>query len=123
MCLLAGIAVAWSPAVVRTVRSVKHFLGWFSGTAVLGIPLDWPARFIGLGLLHALARRRLGPRGSAALCLALLVGSEILEIFASRVPGRYFWPDLGDLADVLSGMAGVLAAEWLARRCCGSVKE
>jgi len=105
----------WSPRTVRMVRAVKDFFGLFSGTSVAGIPLDWPLRFLVLGALHGLLRRKLTLRTAAAIGTGLLLATEVLEIFATRRPHALYWPDMGDAADVISGLAGIGVAELLLR--------
>ena len=106
----------WSPTTIRLVRGIKRFFGLFSGTAIAGIPLDWPLRFVVLGGLHGALRRRISPRSAAITCLTVLVGTELLEIIAVQNLHRLRWPDWGDAADVASGVSGIIAAEILSRR-------
>ncbi len=105
----------WSPTAVDFVRGIKHFFGLFSGTQIGGVPLDWPLRFVLLGGLHLLLRRRLPLLRAAAVGLGLLLATESLEIVATRTPGKLYWPDAGDVADLGSGLLGILAAERVRR--------
>lgn len=121
----------WSPTTVSVVRAAKSFFGLFSGTTFCGVPLDWPLRFGLLGGLYLLLTRR-SRRGGVApasrrratmLCLGLLAVTELMEIVATRTPGKFYWPDIGDAADLLAGLAGIASAAvvrriWLHRKSC-----
>lgn len=101
----------WPDSLIAMVRVVKRTMCWVSGQSVLGIPLDLPLRFGMLGALYALLCVRVPRRHAVAVCMALLLGSELFEIFAVRNLGRPAPPDWGDLADILSGLAGIGAAD------------
>lgn len=110
--------IEWSPSTVEFVRTIKNFFGLFSGTTVCGIPLDWPLRFVILASLCLVFARWLQRRTAVAVCLLILAGSESLEIVASRTPGKLYWPNAGDAADLAAGLLGIIAGgfarSWLA---------
>lgn len=108
--------IPWPEWLVASVRAIKHVLGIASGHAVLGIPLDWPVRFLFIGGLHYLLRRGLSLRVSATICMVFLMGTELIELVAVRNPLHPHSPDLGDLADLASGAAGIVAGELIRRR-------
>jgi len=95
------------------VRHLKSVFALFSEHKLLGVPLDWPLRFLALAGLYVLLRRRLRPRPAAGVCLALLLLKEAFDCFAVLNPLRPRPPDAGDLADVLSGLLGLVAAALL----------
>ncbi len=107
--------IHWPPALVTVVRKVKTFFGWFSSHTLAGIPLDWLVRFVVLGLAYWLLARKMGRRAAAAVCIAVLLTSELLELVCNRCFPHIHTPDWGDLADVLSGLAGIAAAEGIRR--------
>lgn len=107
--------IHWPPTLVTIVRQVKAFLGWFSGHSLAGIPLDWITRFVVLGLGYWVLTRRASRRVAAAVCVCVLLTSELMELVCNRCFPHIHTPDWGDLADVLSGLAGIAAAESLRR--------
>lgn len=52
----------------------------------------------------------------ADTCLAVLVGTELIEIIRVQNLRTLHWPDWGDAADIASGVSGIIAAEILCRR-------
>jgi hypothetical protein len=107
--------LAWPRLLVEGVRAFKAIEGFFSDHAVCGIPLDLPLRFIVLGGAYLWLRPRLGPRRAATLCGALLLLKEVFDCFAVLDLRHPRPPDWGDAADVLSGLAGLVAAELIVR--------
>lgn len=102
--------IPWPEGLVAAVRHVKLFFGWFSAHSVAGIPADWIGRFVLLGLVYFVLTRGIRRRYAAALCMGVLVGSELLELIWYRSLTIHN-PDSGDVADVLTGVAGIAAAE------------
>jgi hypothetical protein len=101
----------WPPWLVKAVRAVKNSEALFSQHTLCGVPLDWPLRFIVLGGLYLILQRRLRRRRAAAICTAILLLKETLDCFAVLKPWCPRPPDLGDLADVASGLLGLVCAE------------
>lgn len=86
-----------------------------SGHALVGVPLDIPARFLGLGLLFLGLRMWLYVRGAATICMLLLLCTELFEIVAVRGLNKLIPSDSRDLVDLASGVAGIAVAHWLER--------
>ncbi|GEM_PF-1171755 len=109
------MTIPWPDSLVASVRAAKRFLGFFTGYTIAGVPLDLPTRFLFLGVLHLRLRRGLSFRASATSGICLLLAVELLELIAVRDPFHPHLPDLGDVVDLASGCAGILAAEALRR--------
>ena len=97
----------WPPSLVAAVRKIKNVFASFSHHHVLGIPLDWPLRFVLLGGLYLILHSRLGRWRTALFCVAVLLAKELFDIIAVRDLFHPKPPDRGDLADILSGLAGI----------------
>jgi len=107
--------LAWPRPLVEAVRGFKRMEGFISNHAIGGIPLDWPLRLLVLGGAYLWLRPRLGPRRAAALCIGGLLLKEAFDCLAVLDPRHPRPPDWGDVADVLSGLAGLVAAELMSR--------
>lgn len=105
----------WPGPIVEAVRAVKGVFAWCSQHAVLGVPIDWIVRFAVLGGLYAVLARRIGAARSMIVCGAILLAKETFDILAVLDPARPRWPGVDDLADILSGVAGIAAAEGVRR--------
>lgn len=105
----------WPATVVEAVRAVKGGFAWCSQHAVLGVPIDWIVRFFSLGGLHLVVARRIGAARSACICGAILIAKETFDVVAVLDPARPRWPGVDDLADILSGAAGIAVAEGVRR--------
>ncbi len=105
----------WPPWLVEAVRAIKNVEALFSQHTLCGVALDWPLRFIVLGGLYLILQRRLSRRQSAAVCIVVLLLKETFDCFVVLQPWHPRPPDLGDLADVVSGLLGLVCAE-LGRR-------
>lgn len=107
------------PFLINIVHRIKAVFAFFSHHRVLGIPLDWPFRFIFLCGLYLALQSRLGRHRTAFLCVALLLAKELFDIFAVQDFSHPKPPNRGDLADILSGLAGIAASAmivWIRRR-------
>lgn len=105
----------WPGPIVEAVRAVKGVFAWCSQHAVLGVPADWIVRFFILGAMHLVIARRIGAARSMVVCGAILLAKETFDIVAVLDPARPRWPGVDDLADILSGAAGIAAAEGIRR--------
>jgi len=105
----------WPPFLVSAIQRIKAMFAFFNYHSVLGIPLDWPLRFVLLGGLYLALQSRLGRRRTAFLCVALLLAKALFDILAIRDWSHPKPPNRGDLADILSGLAGIAAAEMIVR--------
>ena len=106
----------WPDNLVALVRLTKHGMCWISGQSVLGIPLDWPLRFVALGALYGALRLKMCWRWSVAVCVAVLLCTELFEIVAVRELNNAVLPNWSDVADILSGLTGMGAVELLTWR-------
>ena len=106
----------WPPWLVEAVPAVKNVEALFSQHTLWGMPLDWPLRFVVLGGLYLILQRRLSRRRSAVVCIAVLLLKEAFDCFAVLQPWHPRPPDLGDLADVASGLLGLVCAELVRSR-------
>ena len=50
-----------------------------------------------------------------AVCAAILLAKETFDIVGVLDPARPRWPGMDDLADIVSGAAGIAAAEGIRR--------
>ncbi|GMU34993.1 MAG: hypothetical protein AMXMBFR20_28650 [Planctomycetia bacterium] len=107
---------SWPTWLVNFVHSLRSVFAWFAHHSVLGIPLDWPARFVLIVALYALCRLRLSPRGAAVVAVTVLLAKELFDIFAHLDLFRPRAPDWGDAADIASGLAGLCLARLIDRR-------
>ncbi len=113
MLLIANIS--WPPQLISAVRAVRHLFARISEETLLGVPLDWPVRFVLVGAVYCILRIRLSTRAAAAIVLAFLFGKELFDIVAHQnLQPRA--PDLGDLADLASGLAGLFCGGLIIRR-------
>ena len=92
------------------VRKLKDLFAFFSNHHVLGIPLDWPVRFVLIGGLYILLQTKLSAKRSCAICLAVLLLKETFDVFAVRSFSWARLPDWGDAADIAVGLAGIACA-------------
>ncbi len=115
MQLLADITIAWPAWLVHVIRGFRNFCAWCSEHTVIGIPRDWPLRFVVLAAMYGFLRRWLSARRTAAITIAILLGKEIFDIVAHE-DLRPRAPNWGDAADILSGLAGIALAAWLVER-------
>lgn len=108
--------VAWPGWLVAGVRALRSVFAWFSEHTLLGVPLDWPVRFILIAGLYLFLRIRFSTRIAATLSLGLLLGKEFFDVFAHRDLLLPRSPDWGDAADIASGLVGLAAAFLIDRR-------
>ena len=97
------------------MHKIKEVFAFFTHHYLFGIPLDLPFRFVVLGAGYLLLQRKFSRRGSAAICITVLLFKETFDLFAVQ---RFPWPkppDWSDLADVVSGLAGIGFAELILR--------
>jgi hypothetical protein len=107
--------IDWSLTLVTAVRQVKDFFGLFSSHTLAGIPLDWIVRPAILGGFYLLLRLRTSGSRAAAVCVSILLVSEFLELICTQHFPRLDAPGWDDLADVLTGVTGIAAAEGIRR--------
>lgn len=100
----------WPAWLVDAVRGVRAVFAWTSAHTLAGVPLDWIVRFVVIGGLYLVLRRRLPRRVAGGIVVALLLVKELFDIVAHQDLLLLRAPDFGDLADILSGLAGVAAA-------------
>lgn len=105
------LASAWPDWLVRGVRAVKLAFEWVNDRALLGIPLDWLLRAALVGTLYVLLRRAWPRPHVLALCLGLLLAKEAFDIVATRDITHARPPNAGDIADIGSGLVGIMLAE------------
>lgn len=74
------------------------------------MPLDWIVRFVLIGALYLALRSRWPRRVAGSVAIALLLAKELFDIVAHQDLLQPRAPDLGDVADILSGLVGVAAA-------------
>ncbi len=109
------MSLAWPESLVAAVRGLKSVFAFFSRHRLAGVPLDLPLRFVVMAAGQVWLRRRLGPRQAVLACTAVLLAKEVFDVFAVRDPVHPKSPNWGDVADVVSGLAGIAAAETLIR--------
>lgn len=107
--------IDWPPGLVTAVQQVKAFFGLFSEHELAGIPLDWIIRPLALGGLYLLLRLRMSGIYATAICVSILFASEFIELICTQHFPRIDAPGWDDLADVLTGVAGIAAAEGIRR--------
>ena len=101
----------WPDWLVIAVQDLKRFFEWFSIHAWCGIPLDLWVRFLFLAGLYWVIRRRFSLKIALLVCLSLLFGKEIFDMFAVRSLHKVHLPEFLDLEDVTSGLLGIGIAE------------
>lgn len=107
--------IKWPTNLVNAIHKVKEIFAFFAHHYLFGIPLDLPLRFVVLGGAYLLLQRKFSRKRSAAVCITVLLLKEIFDLFVVR---RFPWPkppNWGDLADVVSGLAGIGVAELILR--------
>lgn len=110
------LTVRWPTTLLTLVRGTKQCMAFFSNHSLMGVPADWPVRFIMLGGLYLALQSRLSRRYALAITMLIFLGTELFELFAIRDPLHPLSPDWGDIGDILSGLSGITAAELLARK-------
>lgn len=109
------LMIHWPTSWIAFIQKVKSIFGFFKHHFLLGMPLDLPFRFVLLGGVYLLLQRKLTRGKSAVLCIVLLLSKEIFDLFAVQ---QFSWPkspNWGDMADVISGLAGIGMAEVILR--------
>jgi hypothetical protein len=109
--LAAKFGYGWPVIIVDAVRATRRFFAWFSQNTVVGVPLDWPLRFVLIGALYMLLCRWTTRRRAAVFAASLLIAKEALDIFAHLDLLAPRPPDWGDAADCAAGLLGIAAAE------------
>lgn len=108
----------WPEWMIWLVSSIKTFFHVFRSNDLLGIPLDLVVRFVFIGGVYWFLRGRTTLQRTVLICLGILLAKEAFDTFAVRSWRKVHWPEFLDLEDVLSGVFGMVAAEW-ARRLLG----
>ena len=116
MFLARHLRIPWPTFLVDAVRAVRGAFAWVSEHTLLGIPLDWPVRFVLLAVMYTVLRRWLSARLAAGLTIAVLLAKELFDVLVHQDLLSPRAPDWGDLADVVSGLLGVGAAIAFERR-------
>ncbi len=112
----------WPDWLVHTIHGVKRVFDWFRYRQWLGIPLDLIVRFVLLGIIYFIVRRRSGVRVALLVSLSILLGKEIFDTFTVRSWERIHWPGFLDIEDVMSGLLGMATAE-MAHRITQGVRS
>jgi hypothetical protein len=107
--------IHWPTSYIAFIHKIKGIFAFFRHHFLFGIPLDLPFRFVLLGTGYLLLQRKFSRGRSASICITVLLLKETFDLFAVQ---RFPWPkppDWGDLADVVSGLAGIGVAEIILR--------
>ncbi|MFA5865307.1 MAG: hypothetical protein WC975_11550 [Phycisphaerae bacterium] len=107
--------IHWPKSYILVAHKIKNLFAFLTHHYLFGIPLDLPFRFVLLGAGYLLLQRKFSRGRSAAICITVLLIKETFDLFAVQ---RFPWPkppNLGDLADVVSGLAGIGVAEIILR--------
>lgn len=101
--------------VVFIVQQIKHLFGVVKEQTLWGIPLDLPFRTVILACIYSMISQRRSRWQALWICLLLLVGKEVFDIFAVRSFARIEAPDIGDDFDLLAGLLGIAIGEIVVR--------
>lgn len=113
----------WPSWLIEISHAVRHFCLTVSSTVVYGIPLDWPFRFVFIGLLFFLLQLRLARRRAAYIAALLLISKELYDVYIHQDLFHPGTPDWGDVADIASGLGGLFAAMLITRNIRQPVVE
>lgn len=102
----------WPEWMIWLVSSLKAVFHVFRTNTLLGIPLDLVFRFVVIGGVYWFLRGRTTLQRTVLICLGMLLAKEAFDTFAVRSWRKVHWPEFLDFEDVLSGVLGMLAAEW-----------
>lgn len=111
-----GVSQPWPDGIIWFVTILKTFFGFFRDHSFFGVPLDLPFRFVGIGFLYWILRKRVSLVMAFSVCLGILLAKELFDMFAVRALRSIHWPEIADLLDLLSGLAGMAFAESVRKR-------
>jgi hypothetical protein len=106
-------------ALLEFLRRIRGVFDRFSTMEVLGVHIDWFFHLLGAALIVFVARRFLPERRVIWLTLALMLGKELVDVFAKTRLEYIRPPTLDLLVDLSSGLLGLCLGVWLARRRYG----
>ena len=102
--------------MLEFLRQIRGVFDRFSTLEVLGVPMDWFFHLAGAAVIVFVARRFLAERRVVWLTLALLLGKELVDVFAKTRLEYIRPPTLDLLIHLAARLAGLALGLWAARR-------